>query len=51
MYRIIGTDRRYGGNRCYGEFDNLKGCLKHMNLLMKAFGNIIKFRYEEVDYL
>lgn len=47
IYRIIGTDRRYGGNQSYGEFDNLKDCLKHMNLLMKAFGHITNFRYEE----
>ena len=49
MYRIIGTDRRYGCKDCYGEFEDLKDCLTHMNSLMRSFGNIINFMCKEVD--
>jgi hypothetical protein len=49
MYRVIGTDRRYGCTQCYGEFKTLRSGLKHMNLLITAFGNIITFKCEEVD--
>lgn len=48
MYRIIGTDRRYGTKACYGEFKGLKECVTHMNSLMRSFGNIIKFKCEEM---
>lgn len=43
-YKIIGTDRRYSMKRCYGEFDNLKDAVNHMNSLCISFGNIIKFK-------
>ena len=48
MYRIIGTDRRYGKKACYGRFKNLRACVIHMDSLMKSFGNIIAFKCEEV---
>lgn len=48
MYRIIGTDRRYGRTDCYGEFKSLMECLTHMNSLMRSFGNIINFKCLEV---
>ena len=48
MYRIIGTDRRYGQKDCYGEFNNLRDCLNHMESLKRSFGTIIKFKYTEV---
>lgn len=48
MYRIRGTDRRYGKTDCFGEFATLRDCLSHMDALKRYFGNIIKFRYEEV---
>lgn len=48
MYRIIGTDRRYGKKECYGEFKSLKACATHMNFLMLSFGNIINFKCLEV---
>ena len=48
MYRIVGTDRRYGKKDCYGEFKNLKDCLNHMESLKRSFGTIIKFKYVEV---
>ena len=48
MYRIIGTDRRYGMKECYGEFRNLRDCVTHMNSLMRSFGNIINFSCVEV---
>lgn len=43
-YKIIGTDRRYSMKKCYGEFDNLKDCLQHMDFLNRSYGNIIKFQ-------
>lgn len=49
MYRILGADRRYGKTDCYGEFKTLRDCLTHMESLMRSFGNIIKFKCEEVD--
>lgn len=48
MYRIIGTDKRYGTKTNYGEFKDLKDCATHMNFLMRAFGNIINFKCKEV---
>lgn len=48
MYRIIGKDRRYGKEDCYGEFNNLRDCLSHMESLKRSFGTIIKFKYTEV---
>ena len=48
MYRIIGTDRRYGMKECYGEFTSLMDCVTHMNMLMRSFGNIINFSCVEV---
>ena len=48
MYRIIGTDRRYGKKDCYGEFENLRDCLSHIESLKRSFGTIIKFKYVEV---
>ena len=48
MYRIIGTDRRYGKKDCYGEFENLRDCLSHMESLKRSFGSIINFKYVEV---
>ena len=48
MYRIVGTDRRYGMKECYGEFRNLRECVTHMNSLMRSFGNIINFSCVEV---
>lgn len=47
MYRIIGTDRRYGMIECYGEFKELRDCVAHMDTLMRSFGNIIRFRCVE----
>ena len=49
VYEIIGTDRRYGMKQSYGRFKVLKDCLNHMDFLRRSFGNIIKFRYEEVE--
>lgn len=48
MYRIIGTDKRYGTKTCYGEFAGLMECVTHMNFLMRSFGNIINFSCKEV---
>ena len=48
MYRIVGTDRRYGKKECYGEFENMRDCLSHMESLKRSFGTIIKFKYVEV---
>ena len=48
MYRIIGTDKRYGTKTSYGEFKDLKDCATHMDFLMRAFGNIINFKCLEV---
>jgi hypothetical protein len=48
VYEIIGTDRRYGMKQSYGRFRTLKDCLTYMESLKRSFGNIIKFRYEEV---
>lgn len=48
MYRIIGTDRRYGMKKCYGEFETLRDCVVHMDTLMRSFGNIISFKCLEV---
>jgi hypothetical protein len=49
LYEIIGTDRRYGMKQSYGRFRTLKDCLTHMESLKRSFGNIIKFRYKEVE--
>ena len=43
-YKIIGVDQRYSMKDCYGEFDNLKDCMCHMESLKRSFGNIIKFK-------
>lgn len=48
MYRIIGTDRRYGTKECYGEFSGLMECLTHMDFLMRSLGKIINFSCKEV---
>ena len=48
MYRIIGTDRRYSKKDCYGEFENLRDCLVHMESLKRSFGSTTKFKYVEV---
>ena len=48
MYRIIGTDRRYGKKACYGLFKTLRDCVVHMDSLMRSFGHIISFKCEEV---
>ena len=48
MYRIIGTDKRYGTKECYGEFSGLMECVTHMDFLMRAFGKIINFSCREV---
>ena len=48
MYRIVGTDRRYGKKEYYGEFENMRDCLSHMESLKRSFGTIIKFKYVEV---
>ena len=48
MYRIIGTDKRYGKKECYGEFKNLRDCVTHMDSLMRSFGSIICFKCLEV---
>ena len=48
MYRIIGTDRRYGKMECYGEFENLRDCLNHMESLKRSLGTIVKFKCLEV---
>lgn len=48
MYRIIGTDRRYGKRECYGKFKTLRDCLSHMDFLKRSYGNIIKFKLEEM---
>ena len=48
MYRIIGADRRYGKKDGYGEFENLRDCLSHMESLKRSFGTIIKFKCVEV---
>ena len=47
-YRIIGKDRRYGMQESYGDFDSLKDCLYHMEMLNRSIGNIIKFKFEEI---
>jgi hypothetical protein len=47
-YKIIGKDRRYGTQESYGEFDSLRDCLYHMETLNRSFGNIIKFKWEEI---
>ena len=47
-YRIIGKDRRYGMQDSYGDFDNLKDCLYHMETLNRSLGNIIKFKWQEI---
>lgn len=47
-YRIIGKDRRYGTQGSYGDFDTLKDCLYHMEMLNRSLGNIIKFKWEEI---
>ena len=49
MYRIVGTDRRYGKTDCYGEFENLRDCLTYMESLKRSLGTIIKFKYMEVS--
>lgn len=48
IYRIIGKDRRYGMTDSYGCFDTIKDCLFHMETLNRSFGDIIKFKYEEI---
>lgn len=48
MYRIIGTDRRYGKRKCYGKFKTLRDSLSHMDFLKRSYGNIIKFKLEEM---
>lgn len=48
VYRIIGKDRRYGMQEFYGDFDSLKDCLYHMEMLNRSLGNIIKFKWEEI---
>lgn len=48
MYRIVGTDRRYGKKDSYGEFKNLRDCLSHMESLKRSLGTIIKFKCVEV---
>jgi hypothetical protein len=48
-YRIIGKDRRYGTQESYGDFDSLKDCLYHMETLNRSLGNIIKFKWIEIE--
>jgi hypothetical protein len=48
IYRIIGKDLRYGTQDSWGDFDNLKDCLVHMDALNRSWGDIIKFKWEEV---
>ena len=48
MYRIIGTDRGKGHTMCYGKFDSLTKCVKHMGRLITAFGHKISFKCEEM---
>lgn len=49
IYRIIGKDRRYGMQDSYGNFDNLRDCLYHMEMLNRSLGNIIKFKWIEIE--
>ena len=49
MYRIIGTDRRYGTKECYGEFKTLRDCVTHMNTLMRSWGNIMTKNEERLE--
>lgn len=48
-YEIIGTDRRYHTKECYGQFDNLRDCLFHMETLNRSLGTIIKFKWREIE--
>ena len=48
IYRIIGKDRRYGMTDSWGDFDNLRDCLFHMETLNRSWGNIIKFKFKEI---
>lgn len=48
VYIITGKDKRYGMKHTYGMFSNLRECLKHMETLKRSYGNMIKFKYEEV---
>jgi hypothetical protein len=48
-YEIIGTDRRYYTKECYGQFDNLKDCLFHMESVNRSLGTIIKFKWREIE--
>ena len=48
-YRITGKDRRYGTQESYGDFDNLKDCLYHMETLNRSLGNIVKFKWQEIE--
>lgn len=43
MYKIIGKDR-FHNEKCYGEFDNLRDCCFHLDLLKRHYGTIIKFK-------
>ena len=48
MYRITGTDHKYGCTQCYGEFKNMGNAMKHMNRLILALGHKVTFKCEEV---
>lgn len=50
MYKIFGKDRRYGFKECYGEFNNLKDCLFHLNTLKSStMDNHTKFYYKKIN--